>query len=268
MHHQSHHHQFEASIEHNQPVEHHAVAHPADHSATPISEDKKVSSEEFTKGKFDSSETLAQGHHNAHKKHHLKHPQTISQKEKTPEQEEQEFEAEEANEQAAANQAKFIKTQMETQARHNAEYQMRLSSANQFDGLVHLPDGQKQFVDDGSIVNGANLYSQQKHHHQAKHHVGGHHAKTAGHAPAHHQHKKVHATHGHKHHAAPVSVSSNHHMVAHAQSHKGAVKHHGGHKAHVHHVAKHAPKAHHEKKMHQKKQEVEVPKVEQKKEDI
>ena len=133
------------------------------------------------------------------------------------------------------------------------DYNKRMASANQFDELIHLPNGKRMFVDDGAIVGGINVYAQQ--HHKKQH---GH----LKHPSQHHKgHKKVHKK-THKKHAAKPHVSHKKHEASHtsapesqpvpleapahlAQHHKGAVKKSAKHHGHKKHHA--TAKAHHTK---------------------
>lgn len=69
------------------------------------------------------------------------------------------------------------------------DYNMRLSQANKFDGLIHLENGKRMFVDDGTIVGGVNVYAQK---HKNKAHAHDKHPSQhhAGHKKAHKTHKK------------------------------------------------------------------------------
>lgn len=59
---------------------------------------------------------------------------------------------------AATVAAAKVQAEAETNAKRDREW--RMANANEFDGLVHLPNGQKMFSDDASIVGGVNNYSQ------------------------------------------------------------------------------------------------------------
>jgi hypothetical protein len=176
-----------------------------DHVTPTMDQSHKVNSEDFTRGRFDTSETLAQGHHHGHtKKHHLnQHKQHhsapkhhLANKDKDPAQEEKEMEETYEKEEAAAAAVGKVKAQQEAEVKAKRDYEWRMQNANEFDGLVRLPNGQKMFAGDGAIVDGVNLYSQQHHGHMK--HPSQHH-KT--HKKAHKVHKKhaAHKLHAHGH---------------------------------------------------------------------
>lgn len=66
-------------------------------------------------------------------------------------------------EEAAANEAARNKAAQELKVKLQRDYEWRLQNANEFDGSVHLPNGQRMHVDNADIVSGVNLYSQQHH---------------------------------------------------------------------------------------------------------
>lgn len=140
------------------------------------------------------------------------------------------------------------------------DYNMRLSQANKFDGLIHLENGKRMFVDDGTIVGGVNVYAQK---HKNKAHAHDKHPSQhhAGHKKAHKTHKKhaAHKPHAHKKHdaahapekvqAAPEQQQAPQAPSHFVQKHKSAVKNkHHGHK-------KHATAHHAHTKVHHKKEE-------------
>lgn len=143
----------------------------------------KMTSEAFTKGRFDSSEAFAQRKH--HKKHGHRHAgmthirtQKASDK-KTAEEEEAEAEAAFEAEKAIVEKEEKAKAAVALAKKQKEEYEQRLASANEFDGLVHTADGKKHFVDDnGAEVSGVNMYAAKKakhgHKHAKKHHKRNH----------------------------------------------------------------------------------------------
>lgn len=114
------------------------VAAVADNVA-PEKEGNKPNTEMFTKGRFDSSETLAQQTHHKHAKH--PHQHLAQPKDKDPVQEEKEMEEVYAKEEAAAAEAARVKALVEHEAKMKAEYEARLAAADQYDGTVHMPNG-------------------------------------------------------------------------------------------------------------------------------
>ena len=140
-----------------QPVQtkkaHHQISASAFENAdAPESKQGKFDSEEFTKGRFDTSETLAhkghgKRHHNMAQKKHRRHHSAP----KVPQQ------------QIAHVDEAALKQEQEEITSLKRDYNKRMASANQFDGLIHLPNGKRMFVDDGAIVGGINVYAQQHH---------------------------------------------------------------------------------------------------------
>jgi len=137
-----------------------------------------MDSEDFSRGRFDTSETLGQVHHRHAKKHHMSQKKRHHSAPKAPRQQV-----------AHVDQAADI----EYETKLKRDYNMRLAEANKFDGLVHLANGKRMFVDDGTTVGGVNL-SQKKHEKHPSQHKG--------HKKAHKALKKhaVHKTQGHKKH--------------------------------------------------------------------
>lgn len=167
----------------------------------------QVSSEAFTKGRFDQSESLAQHRSHGHQPHHI----MLASRELS--QAEQEAESH------------------ERRLKREAEERRHLADAN--DGLIHGADGKKYFVENGAEVAGVNQLTQISHAHKkhSKHQklaqesseekelseqeVTHKHAVHHGHAA----HKKAHAVHQKKH------GHSSAQMLA-EESHKSAKKHH------------------------------------------
>lgn len=206
----------------------HQTMHASDfeNDAAPVSRQGQMDSDEFSdkfsRGRFDTSETLGQVHHGHAKKHHMTHKRKHNS--------------------APRQQAVHIDqaSEMEYESKLKRDYNMRLAEANKFDGLVHLPNGKRMFVDDGTTVGGVNL-SQKKHEKHPSQHKG--------HKKAHKTHKK-HASHksqGHKKHEAS-QVHENKpepQATAHfAQEQKGAVKKMGKHHGHKKHATAHHAKTH------------------------
>lgn len=193
---------------HRQSTHQHKVVS-SDEAAPTMDQGHKVNSEDFTRGRFDTSETLVQGHHHGHtKKHHLtQHKQhhsapkhNLANKDKDPAQEEKEMEETYEKEEAAAAEVGKVKAQQEAVVKAKRDYEWRMQNANEFDGLVRLPNGQKMFTDDGAMVDGVNLYSQQ-HHPKHKDHTK--------HATQHHKtHKKVAHHKKHKSHVNQKHVQA------------------------------------------------------------
>ena len=100
----------------------------------------KVSSEDFTKGRFDQSESLAQHHARGHQPH----PIMLAHKELSN------------AEQEALSKKRRLKRELEE----------RKSLANEHDGLLHGADGKKYFVEDQSEVSGVNQLTQITHNHK------------------------------------------------------------------------------------------------------
>jgi hypothetical protein len=184
-------------------------------------------SEKFTKGRYDSSETLVQGHHHT-KKHHAgtkHHAQHLVSKDAA--QEEKEMEQTFADEEAAAAAKEAAEAAAKLDAKLKKEYAERFSQANEYDGSVHKA-GQRFHVDDGTAVGGVNLYAQNHQGHMK--HPAQHHHKM--HKKTHHKKHMIHKPHAVHKHELPESFDHElHGEVAHQPAanlaqvhHKGAVK--------------------------------------------
>lgn len=111
--------QHEAPMKHHAPVAHkiqHAspvkymTADAAEGAASPAADQSgKVNSEQFTKGRFDSSETLVQNHHSKHHKMHHRPSHVQHQSLASKEMSEKEMEETYMKDEAAAKEISRIK---------------------------------------------------------------------------------------------------------------------------------------------------------------
>jgi len=153
-------------------------------------------SERFTGGRFDHTESLSSNLKHGHgKKHH-----------KLAQRRRHHSAPKKAHQQKVAHaDVGTDKAEHEREVQLKRDYNKRLSEANKFDGLIHLPNGKRMFVDDGTIVGGVNVYAQgQKHKSKAQAHAKHPSQHHAGHKKGHKTHKKhaAHKAHAHKKHDA------------------------------------------------------------------
>jgi hypothetical protein len=167
------HKQHHKPAHHAKKVAHHQQAQPVHHAHQVVTADQaadrgylpeapgKVSSEVFTKGKFDSSESLVQ--HKGHKKHH-RHQALAHEQPPTKEEQEAAAEKEFNEEYAKSAQEQKIKDLEIKKKVLEQQYAERMAAAGQHDGLVPV-GGKKIFVDDGTVVGGVNVLAAHHSHH-------------------------------------------------------------------------------------------------------